>query len=88
MLLAMGYGVYFFFASTMILSMVFVYFLVPETSNISLEAVDRVFDIWPVHKANATVLAEIRNETEALRHDMEHGDTKEADSAEHIEDKV
>lgn len=85
----MDYGVYFFYASFMILSMVFVFFLVPETSNVSLENVDRVFDVWPVRKANATVLAEIRSETEALRQDTEMERAKQAGTTvEQIEDKV
>lgn len=45
MFLTMGYGVYFFFASLMILSIPFVYFLIPETKSVPLEAMDRLFEI-------------------------------------------
>ncbi|KAK4907830.1 hypothetical protein LTR66_017610, partial [Elasticomyces elasticus] len=41
---AMGYGVYFFFASLMMCSIVFVYFLVPETKGLSLEQVDHMME--------------------------------------------
>jgi sugar porter (SP) family MFS transporter len=69
MFLAMGYGVYFFFASLMILSVPFVYFLIPETKSIPLEAMDRLFEIKPVTKANKTIMAELREQEEEFRHD-------------------
>jgi hypothetical protein len=71
MFLAMGYGVYFFFASLMILSVPFVYFLIPETKSIPLEAMDRLFEIKPVTKANRTIMAELREQEEEFRHDAE-----------------
>jgi MFS family permease len=43
MFTAMGYGVYFFFASLMILSILFVFFSLPETKGIPLESMDRLF---------------------------------------------
>jgi Sugar (and other) transporter len=71
MFLKMSYGVYFFFASLMILSVPFVYFLIPETKSIPLESMDRLFDIRPVSRAHATVLREIREQEEEFRHDAE-----------------
>lgn len=60
MFLKMGYGVYFFFASLMILSIVFVFFFVPETKSIPLEEMDRLFAIKPVHRANQILMEELR----------------------------
>jgi hypothetical protein len=55
----------------MILSVPFVYFLIPETKGIPLENMDRLFSIKPVWKAHGTVLAEIREHEEEFRHDAE-----------------
>ena len=55
----------------MILSIPFVYFLVPETKGIPLENMDRLFSIKPVWKAHGTVLTEIRKNEEEFRHDAE-----------------
>ncbi|KAL1893696.1 hypothetical protein Cpir12675_003996 [Ceratocystis pirilliformis] len=57
---AWGYGVYFFFASLMLISIVFVYFLVPETKSVPLEKMDRLFDIKPVRHANRMVMEELQ----------------------------
>ena len=59
MFLKMEYGVYFFFASLMILSIIFIWFLVPETKSIPLEEMDRLFEIKPVHNANKILMAEL-----------------------------
>lgn len=56
MFLTMGYGVYFFFATLMLLSIAFVYFLIPETRSVPLEAVDQLFSIRPVRGANKIVM--------------------------------
>ena len=61
-----GAGVYFFFATMMILSICFVWYTIPETKSIPLEAVDRLFEIKPVRKAHAVVLAEVRAEYHAV----------------------
>ncbi|KAK1811626.1 hypothetical protein LTR12_014014 [Friedmanniomyces endolithicus] len=53
-----GCGVYFFFASMMIVSIPFVYFLIPETKGIPLESMDRLFDVRPVRDAHAVIHAE------------------------------
>ena len=68
MFTSMGYGVYFFFASLMLCSVVFVWFLMPETKGIPLESMDRLFDkSLPARKAHAIVLAELRKDDEEFR---------------------
>ncbi len=71
---AMGFGVYFFFASLMLCSVVFVFFLMPETKGIPLEAMDRLFDrSIPARKAHKIVLAELRaTDVEFRRHESMH----------------
>jgi hypothetical protein len=71
MFLTMGYGVYFFFASLMILSIPFVYFLIPETKSVPLEAMDRLFEIKPVRNANKVIITELREQEEEFRHDAD-----------------
>ena len=64
----MGFGVYMFFASLMLCSAVFVYFLMPETKGVPLEAMDRLFDRrLPARKAHKIVLAELRRDDEQFR---------------------
>ncbi|KAJ5713945.1 uncharacterized protein N7483_011126 [Penicillium malachiteum] len=67
----MGYGVYFFFASLMLCSIVFVYFLIPETKGLPLESMDQLFEIKPVHHAHSQMLAKLREDEERFRHDIE-----------------
>ncbi|KAH8881472.1 quinate permease [Thozetella sp. PMI_491] len=67
MFLTMQYGVYFFFSSLMILSVPFVYFLIPETKGIPLEAMDRLFEYRPVRKANDAIMTELRMQEEEFR---------------------
>lgn len=64
---AWGYGVYFFFASLMIISVFFVFFCIPETKALPLEAMDRLFQIKPTWKANGILLEELRAENEEFR---------------------
>lgn len=66
-----GCGVYFFFASMMIASIPFVFFLIPETKGIPLESMDRLFEVRPVRKAHATIHAEDAEKEEQFRHDAE-----------------
>ena len=66
-----GCGVYFFFASMMLLSIVFVFFLIPETKGIPLESMDRLFAIKPVWRAHATIHQEDVMREEEFRHDAE-----------------
>jgi hypothetical protein len=70
MVLHMKYGIYFFFASLMVLSMVFVFFFVPETSRVPLEYVDRLFETRPVRKANQKVLEEVAHEHSTFRQNL------------------
>lgn len=66
---AWGYGVYFFFASLMIISVVFVFFCVPETKSIPLEAMDRLFEVRPTWRANQILMDGLHQE-EQLRQDF------------------
>ncbi|KAG4423887.1 hypothetical protein IFR04_003032 [Cadophora malorum] len=72
MFTAMGYGVYFFFASLMICSIVFVWFLLPETKGVPLESMDRLFskDLKPRH-AHKIILAELKEDEEQFRHNVQ-----------------
>ena len=63
----MGYGVYFFFASLMMCSIVFVWFLVPETKGVPLESVDRLFEIMPTRKAHGIAMQELKERDEEFR---------------------
>ena len=71
MFLKMEYGVYFFFASLMILSIPFVFFLIPETKSLQLESMDRLFEVKPVWRANEIMMKELKEQEEAFRHDAE-----------------
>ena len=66
-----GYGVYFFFASLMIISVVFVFFCVPETKSIPLEAMDRLFSTKPVWKANSILMDELNVQEHDFRAQVE-----------------
>ncbi|KAI1174826.1 general substrate transporter [Nemania sp. FL0916] len=70
----LGYGVYFFFASLMILSIVFVFFLVPETKGIPLEAMDRLFAERPPWKAHGKVMEDLHVQDEEWRRNAEGAD--------------
>lgn len=64
---AWGYGVYFFFASLMIISVVFVFFCVPETKSIPLEAMDRLFTTKPTWRANDILMEELQLQDQEYR---------------------
>ncbi|EMR65406.1 hypothetical protein MGN70_011591 [Eutypa lata] len=64
---AWGYGVYFFFASLMVLSAVFVWFYIPETKSVPLEFTDRLFEIKPTRKAHKTLMEELVVQDEEFR---------------------
>ncbi|KAJ2986860.1 hypothetical protein NUW58_g4833 [Xylaria curta] len=68
---ALGYAVYFFFASLMILSIFFVFFLIPETKGIPLEAMDRLFEQRPVWKAHGKVMDGLRAQDEEWRQNVD-----------------
>jgi hypothetical protein len=84
MFTAMDYGVYFFFASLMALSVFFVYFLIPETKGIPLESMDLLFETKPVWRAHGMVLTKIREDEERFRHEIEESGI----SAEKIQRRV
>ncbi|KAF1944397.1 general substrate transporter [Clathrospora elynae] len=60
MFTTMGYGVYMFFACLMLLSIPYVYFLIPETKGVPLERMDELFDIKPAHKAHSVLVERMR----------------------------
>lgn len=89
MFAAMGYGVYFFFAALMIVSFIFVFFLVPETKGVPLEAMDKLFETKPVWDANEVIMRELHDQEEEFRRNM--GDLKLEDNGksgvQQVEDK-
>ena len=84
----MGYGVYMFFASLMLCSVVFVWFLLPETKGVPLEAMDRLFDrsLTP-RKAHKIVLAELRAEDDQFRRESIHEGKMDESSGYMIDEK-
>jgi hypothetical protein len=72
MFTSMGFGVYFFFASLMLLSVIFVFFLIPETKGIPLESMDRLFEL-PPRKAHHIVLEELQRMEEEFRANADGG---------------
>lgn len=83
----MGYGVYFFFASLMICSVIFVYFLIPETKGVPLESMDRLFEIKPVRKAHKQLVDQLREDEAQFRHEIEEsGIATSKIAAEQVED--
>lgn len=68
MFLKMGYGVYFFFATLMVISVPFVYFLVPETKGIPLERMDELFEIKPTYKAHGVMVQRLQDQSDEIRH--------------------
>ncbi|GAA5889871.1 hypothetical protein JCM6882_004347 [Rhodosporidiobolus microsporus] len=62
MFLNMGYGVYLFFATMQVLSIPYLILLLPETRNIPLEEMDRLFAQRNVWNANKIVMAELQRE--------------------------
>ncbi|GAC98506.1 quinate permease [Pseudozyma hubeiensis SY62] len=60
MFIKMGYGVYLFFASCMVISVVWVFFLMPETKGIPVEEMDNLHEKRPIRHANKLVHEELR----------------------------
>lgn len=82
----MGYGVYFLFASLMIFSVIFVWFLIPETKGIPLESMDRLFLVKPPRKAHGVVVLELKAQEEEFRAaQQQHGDMGEKQDVEYAE---
>ncbi|KAM5341262.1 hypothetical protein ACJ41O_015371 [Fusarium nematophilum] len=73
MFAAMGYGVYMFFASLSFLAFWFAFFLIPETSGIPLEKIERLFKVKPVWNANKILKAQLKEEGEQFRQDIKEG---------------
>ncbi|KAF9888866.1 hypothetical protein FE257_008235 [Aspergillus nanangensis] len=71
MFATMGYGVYFFFASLMIASSIFVFFLIPETKSVPLEAMDSLFKTKPVWRAHGRIMQELQEANERPRVDLQ-----------------
>ncbi|KAH8807517.1 general substrate transporter [Xylogone sp. PMI_703] len=90
MFTTMQYGVYFFFASLMLLSVAFVYYLCPETKGIPLEAMDRLFDrSLPPHKAHKIVMEELKADEDLFRQNIKGSDfTVQKDEAVNHVEKV
>jgi sugar porter (SP) family MFS transporter len=81
MFLAMNYGVYMFFACLMLLSIPYVFFLIPETKGIPLEKMDELFEIKPTFKAHPIMLRRL----EEVDHDALAFNTEKTKSDERVE---
>ena len=90
MFTAMGYGVYFFFASLMICSAIYVWFLLPETKGVPLESMNRLFErtLTP-RKAHSVVLSELQQKEAEFRRNIDssnlHIEKNAPGTHEHIE---
>ncbi|AQZ17318.1 hypothetical protein BZL39_L03890 [Zygosaccharomyces parabailii] len=81
---AMHYGIFFFFACVALLSVPFVYFLVPETKGIPLEDIDRLFVKGvPARSAHKLVRDQLRRETAEKAEG--NSDWPEADEGQKVE---
>jgi hypothetical protein len=81
MFLKMSYGVYMFFACLMLLSIPYVYFLIPETKGIPLEKMDELFEIKPTFKAHSIMVQRL----EEIDHEDLSYDTEKPKGDEHVE---
>jgi hypothetical protein len=81
MFLKMSYGVYMFFACLMLLSIPYVYFLIPETKGIPLEKMDELFEIKPTYKAHNIM----RQRLEEVDHDSMGYGTEKPKADDHME---
>lgn len=89
MFASMSYGVYLFFASLMICAAVFVFFLIPETKGIPLEAMDRLFsNEFPARRAHRIVLNQIRLEEQDFRRQDVGGEKNSVEEREVVVEKV
>jgi Sugar (and other) transporter len=81
----MNYGVYFFFAALSFLAFFFAFFLIPETSGIPLEAVDRLFEIKPVWKAHSKLKAQLKEDELQFRFEIKDGVFGKEENHAHVE---
>ncbi|OAR00977.1 hypothetical protein LLEC1_02063 [Akanthomyces lecanii] len=79
---AWGYGVYFFFASLMLVSCVFVFFCIPETKGIPLEAIDRLFREKPVWRAHGKVMSDLHQQGQDREPTLDGAEPEKAHSEE------
>ena len=86
MFATMHYGVYFFFGALSFLAFFFAFFLIPETSGIPLEQVDRLFKIKPIWNAHKQLKAELKEDEERFRFDLKEG-SYEKERQEHVENQ-
>ncbi|KAH6989667.1 general substrate transporter [Ilyonectria sp. MPI-CAGE-AT-0026] len=87
MFAAMGYGVYMFFAALSFLAFVFAFFLIPETSGIPLEKVERLFMVKPIWEANKILKAQLKEEEEQFRHDVKEGPIHDENQTDSTDDR-
>ncbi|KAG9858901.1 quinate permease, partial [Aureobasidium melanogenum] len=84
-----GCGVYFFFAGMMLLSVLFVWFMIPETKSVPLESMNRLFEIRPCSKANGIIMREVQEAEAEFREDAEGaGLSLEKSKVAHVEDSA
>ena len=55
----------------MILSIIFVFFLIPETKGIPLESMDRLFEVKPVWRAHSAIHNDDILREQEFRHDAD-----------------
>ena len=84
MFAAMHAGVWFFFASLMLCSIVFVFFLIPETKSIPLERMDHLFEYKPVWTAHGRILVELEEEERQFRQELGVGEKSQVTQVEHV----
>ncbi|KAF9455847.1 general substrate transporter [Collybia nuda] len=86
MFTAMGYGVYMFFASLMVLSIFYVYFILPETKQVPLERMEELFapglKPW---RAHTVVMGRIHDANAARKIEEGSHDSLEKVSNDHKE---
>jgi hypothetical protein len=90
MFTTMGFGVWFLFASLQLLSIPYVYLLLPETKSVPLEQMEMLFDgslkPWKAHKA---VMENLKVLNEDSQTEVENGtmddDQKDEPTALHVE---
>lgn len=84
----MGYGVYFLFGALMLCSIIFVFFLIPETKSVPLEAMDGLFEKnIPARKAHGIVMAQCQESEAEYRKNLDgSGITVVKNNAQHLEE--